>query len=98
MEGSVDEHSTKSDEEYDDLAMRDLSEDEEQSEDKQLIFDRKLPKISSEKSLQDEDKYQQNLLLFLNLTEQFAESLCSHSLNSRKESILMKQRSLNETP
>ncbi|PKU66710.1 P-loop NTPase domain-containing protein LPA1 [Dendrobium catenatum] len=102
MEGSVDEHSTKSDEEYDDLAMRDLSEDEEPSEDKQLIFDRKLSKISSEKSLQDEDKYQQNLLLFLNLTEQFAESLCSHSLNSRKESILgarmMKQRSLSETP
>ncbi|KAL0918315.1 hypothetical protein M5K25_010317 [Dendrobium thyrsiflorum] len=104
MEGSVDEHSTKSDEEYDDLAMRDLSEDEEATEDKQqqLIFDRKLSKISSEKSLQDEDKYQQNLLLFLNLTEQFAESLCSHSLNSRKESILsarmMKQRSLSETP
>jgi hypothetical protein len=35
--GSVDEHSTKSDEEYDDLAMRDVMENGEWSDDEQMV-------------------------------------------------------------
>ncbi|CAN1253026.1 P-loop NTPase domain-containing protein LPA1 homolog 1 [Linum perenne] len=76
--GSVDEESTKSDEEYDDLAMEDMEEngygtdnEEEESEDKLLP-------INGSNALND--KYRQNLDRFLrSRSERGGEPLCSYS-------------------
>ncbi|CAN0916441.1 P-loop NTPase domain-containing protein LPA1 homolog 1 [Linum grandiflorum] len=76
--GSVDEESTKSDEEYDDLAMEDMqdngyrTDDEEESEDK-------LQPIDGTNAVND--KYRQNLDRFLrSRSERFSsEPLCSYT-------------------
>ncbi|WZY75396.1 hypothetical protein YC2023_021780 [Brassica napus] len=61
--GSVDEESTKSDEEYDDLAMEDKSywtDNEEESRDTVAVMSEKKHKLMTK-----DDKYVQNLDLFL---------------------------------
>jgi len=66
--GSVDEQSTKSDEEYDDLAMEDKSywtDEEEESRDTIAIMSEKNNKQATK-----EDKYIQNLDLFLRTANQ----------------------------
>ncbi|EOA12964.1 hypothetical protein CARUB_v10025948mg [Capsella rubella] len=66
--GSVDEQSTKSDEEYDDLAMEDKSywtDDEEESRDTVAIMSEKNHKAATK-----DDKYIQNLDLFLRTANQ----------------------------
>ncbi|KAK9061561.1 hypothetical protein SSX86_018743 [Deinandra increscens subsp. villosa] len=59
MEGSVDEESTKSDEEYDDLAMQDMQENGYFTDDE---FDQKHNLVSP---TQHDDRYRQNLDRFL---------------------------------
>ena len=62
--GSVDEESSKSDEEYDDLALQDVRENGYWSDDDE----------------ESRDRYRQNLELFLSTrTEQLAEPLCSYA-------------------
>ncbi|KAK8596497.1 hypothetical protein V6N12_064983 [Hibiscus sabdariffa] len=73
--GSVDEGSTKSDEEYDDLALQDVMngyfpDDEEDHHDKMLAF-------SGDQSTGD--KYNNNFLLLRSIRKQFSEPLCSYS-------------------
>lgn len=66
--GSVDEQSTKSDEEYDDLAMEDKSywtDDEEESRDTVAIMSEKKHMPATK-----DDKYIQNLDLFLRTANQ----------------------------
>ncbi|PNY03758.1 2-phosphoglycerate kinase [Trifolium pratense] len=71
--GSVDEESTKSDEEYDDLAMQDVPENGYWSDD----YDEEL---RSEVAIGHGNKYRQNLDLFLRTrSEPVPESLCSYS-------------------
>ncbi|KAF5744735.1 hypothetical protein HS088_TW07G00314 [Tripterygium wilfordii] len=78
--GSVDEESTKSDEEYDDLAMQDIQENGYWSDDDDdESRDRVIP-ISGNQSFQKkEDKYCQNLELFLRTRSKESEQLCSYS-------------------
>uniref|UniRef100_A0A1J3HXC9 P-loop NTPase domain-containing protein LPA1-like protein 1 n=1 Tax=Noccaea caerulescens TaxID=107243 RepID=A0A1J3HXC9_NOCCA len=67
--GSVDEQSTKSDEEYDDLAMEDKSywtDEEEESRDTVAV----MPEKKHHKQATKEDKYIQNLDLFLRTANQ----------------------------
>lgn len=67
--GSVDEQSTKSDEEYDDLAMEDKSywtDEEEESRDTVAVMSEK----NHHKQATKEDKYVQNLDLFLRTANQ----------------------------
>ena len=92
MEGSVDEDSTKSDEEYDDLAMRDGQEngywsdnEEEMAKEKKLTFENGPTENNSTVSAEDAEKYRQNLDLFLKLIQRFAESPCTHSLVPEKK-------------
>ncbi|KAI4322294.1 hypothetical protein L6164_022004 [Bauhinia variegata] len=77
--GSVDEESTKSDEEYDDLAMQDLQENSYCSDDEE--FKSKLAAIlDGQGSKMHGSKYRQNLDLFLRTrTEPLSEPLCSYS-------------------
>lgn len=66
--GSVDEQSTKSDEEYDDLAMEDKSywtDEEEESRDTVAVMSE-----NNHKKATKEDKYVQNLDLFLRTANQ----------------------------
>ncbi|CAK7332259.1 unnamed protein product [Dovyalis caffra] len=78
--GSVDEESTKSDEEYDDLAMQDVQENGYWSDDDEESKDRLAPISGSHSSPKRGDKYRQNLERFLSTTgEQLAEPLCSYS-------------------
>ncbi|KAL9371893.1 hypothetical protein Peur_037033 [Populus x canadensis] len=78
--GSVDEESSKSDEEYDDLAMQDVQENGYWSDDDEESKDR-LPPISwGHSSPKRGDKYRQNLERFLSTrSEQVAEPLRSYS-------------------
>ncbi|KAG6735898.1 hypothetical protein POTOM_061429 [Populus tomentosa] len=78
--GSVDEEYTKSDEEYDDLAMQDVLENGYWSDDDEEPKDR-LPLISGGNVSPNKiDKYRQNLERFLGTrSEQLAEPLCSYS-------------------
>ncbi|KAG6762006.1 hypothetical protein POTOM_032490 [Populus tomentosa] len=78
--GSVDEESSKSDEEYDDLAMQDVQENGYRSDDDEESKDR-LPPISwGHSSPKRGDKYRQNLERFLSTrSEQVAEPLRSYS-------------------
>ncbi|KAH6827974.1 P-loop containing nucleoside triphosphate hydrolases superfamily protein [Perilla frutescens var. hirtella] len=73
LEGSVDEESTKSDEEYDDLAMQDTPHNGCMSDDDEEFF---IPKLKAKFSVSGDlsnkkgfhgDKYQQNLDLFLRM-------------------------------
>ncbi|XP_043698878.1 P-loop NTPase domain-containing protein LPA1 homolog 2-like isoform X2 [Telopea speciosissima] len=84
IEGSVDEESTKSDEEYDDLAMLDGQEtgywcdDDEESKAK-IVPISSDPDTNSIENLK-EDKYKENLDLFLRTSkEPLSEPLCSYS-------------------
>lgn len=99
--GSVDEESTKSDEEYDDLAMQDVQDngywsDDEEAEDK-------LVPVSSEESMgMQADKYRQNLELFLRTKSEPLSEPCSYSLlmgkNERRMpsgNVKMRKRSLS---
>ncbi|XVE79799.1 hypothetical protein DITRI_Ditri14bG0084900 [Diplodiscus trichospermus] len=71
--GSVDEGSTKSDEEYDDLAMQDVQENGYWSDDDEDPRDNQTTQIRG-------DKYAKNLDLFLrSRIEQLSEPLCSYS-------------------
>ncbi|CAH2065384.1 unnamed protein product [Thlaspi arvense] len=71
--GSVDEESTKSDEEYDDLAMQDNSywtdNEEEESRDTISMVSENNHKEATTKPIKD-DKYMQNLDLFLRTANQ----------------------------
>jgi len=83
MEGSVDEDSTKSDEEYDDLAMRDGQDNGYWSDDKEeLAKEKKL--TFDQGPTDDTQKYRQNLDLFLKLSQRFAEAPCTYSLLPEK--------------
>ncbi|KAK3205938.1 hypothetical protein Dsin_019984 [Dipteronia sinensis] len=77
--GSVDEESTKSDEEYDDLAMQDMQENGYWS-DKDDDSKDKIDPVSGVKSSHLKgDKYNQNLDRFLKTqTEKFPEPFCSY--------------------
>ncbi|CAL1404206.1 unnamed protein product [Linum trigynum] len=73
--GSVDEESTKSDEEYDDLAMEDMQENGYRTDDEEEWEDKVEP-IDGPKA----DKYRQNLDRFLqSRSERLGEPLCSYS-------------------
>ncbi|KAK6936082.1 hypothetical protein RJ641_033112 [Dillenia turbinata] len=85
IEGSVDEESTKSDEEYDDLAMQDLPESGYWSDDDDELSKDRLGSIfSNQDNIADTnlggDKYRRNLDLFLKTqtnTEMLTEPPCS---------------------
>ncbi|XP_043705641.1 P-loop NTPase domain-containing protein LPA1 homolog 2-like [Telopea speciosissima] len=109
MEGSVDEESTKSDEEYDDLAMQDgqetgyWSDDDEESKTKRVPIsgDHDTNSVESLKG----DKYQENLDLFMRTSnEPLSEPLCSYSAllmekNQKRmpagDNVRMRKRSLS---
>ncbi|XP_050212465.1 P-loop NTPase domain-containing protein LPA1 homolog 1-like isoform X2 [Mercurialis annua] len=79
--GSVDEESTKSDEEYDDLAMQDVHENGYWSDDNDESKD-EVPPISAGRlsSPQKGDKYTQNLDRFIrSRSEPLGEPLCAYS-------------------
>lgn len=81
MEGSVDEESTKSDEEYDDLAMQDMQENGYWSDDDEETKD-KLVRVSEDRGVHSMkgDKYRRNLDLFLrSRDETISELACSCS-------------------
>ncbi|XP_010456724.1 PREDICTED: P-loop NTPase domain-containing protein LPA1 homolog 1-like isoform X1 [Camelina sativa] len=84
--GSVDEQSTKSDEEYDDLAMEDKSywtDEEEESRDTVAVMSEKNHKPATK-----DDKYIQNLDLFLRTAnQQLVERLWSGKEKMRKRSL-----------
>lgn len=108
--GSVDEESTKSDEEYDDLAMQDnltmqdilengyWSDDEEAKD--------QLAPVRRDVSLgMQGDKYRQNLELFQRTESEPLSELCSYSLfmekNERRKpfgNVKMRKRSLSIPP
>ncbi|XWS74324.1 hypothetical protein CRYUN_Cryun02cG0205100 [Craigia yunnanensis] len=80
--GSVDEGSTKSDEEYDDLAMQDVQENGYWSDDEDDPEPRdKVVTVSGDQATRTRgDKYNKNLDLFLRSRgEQFSEPLYSYS-------------------
>ncbi|KAK6926743.1 hypothetical protein RJ641_008462 [Dillenia turbinata] len=86
MEGSVDEESTKSDEEYDDLAMQDLPESGYWSDDDDLSKDRQVSIFSSQDKIAAAnlrgDKYRRNLDLFMKTrtnSEMLTEPPCSYT-------------------
>ncbi|KAJ6805936.1 P-loop NTPase domain-containing protein LPA1-like [Iris pallida] len=101
LEGSVDEDSTKSDEEYDDLAMRDGQEnggwtdnDEDANE---LTVLKKLAQNDSALSMGDGGKYQQNLDLFQKLSERFAKTSLLSNKEERNADVRTRTRSLSDT-
>ncbi|XP_020585505.1 P-loop NTPase domain-containing protein LPA1-like [Phalaenopsis equestris] len=97
MEGSVDEESTKSDEEYDDLAMLDGLEDGYSSSDDEppaanckRLTDGRLTEINSVKKIELLEliqKYQQSLDLFFQNNET-SNQACNPHLNSDRKSSL----------
>ncbi|KAL1109179.1 hypothetical protein V6Z11_D03G160800 [Gossypium hirsutum] len=100
--GSVDEGSTKSDEEYDDLALQDgmkngysPDDDDDCNCDNVVMFSGDQQATSSEG-----DKYNKNLDLFLrSIRKQFSEPLCSYSSllteKIEKGNVKMRKRSLS---
>ncbi|XP_042475185.1 P-loop NTPase domain-containing protein LPA1 homolog 2-like isoform X2 [Macadamia integrifolia] len=84
IEGSVDEESTKSDEEYDDLAMQDGEEigywcDDDEESMAKLVPSSGDPGTNNVENLKG-DKYQENLDLFLRKSnEPLSEPLCFYS-------------------
>ncbi|KAG0535505.1 hypothetical protein BDA96_04G371900 [Sorghum bicolor] len=77
--GSVDEHSTKSDEEYEDLAMRDVMENGDWSDDEQVVSKTKnspaLESIHGSGAAEDDGikgRYHHNLDLFLKMSKEVA--------------------------
>ncbi|KAK9280509.1 hypothetical protein L1049_014201 [Liquidambar formosana] len=80
MEGSVDEEYTKSDEEYDDLAMQDVQETGYWSDDDEEAKDKLVP-VPEEHGLNNmrRDKYRKNLDRFLRTrSEPLSEPPCSY--------------------
>lgn len=79
--GSVDEESTKSDEEYEDLAMQDVQGNGYWSVDDAMEGKHNIFPVSEDPSAnKDLDKYRQNLDLFLRTrSESFSEPLCSYT-------------------
>jgi hypothetical protein len=78
--GSVDEHSTKSDEEYEDLAMRDVMENDDWSDDEQAVSSSKHSQ-APESIIHGggtgegdgmEGQYHHNLELFLKMSQEVA--------------------------
>ncbi|XP_039053999.1 P-loop NTPase domain-containing protein LPA1 homolog 2-like isoform X1 [Hibiscus syriacus] len=75
--GSVDEGSTKSDEEYDDLAMQDVQENGNCSDDEEFPRDIVMPFSGDQAIHTGGDQYNKNLDLFLESgAKQFSEPLC----------------------
>ncbi|KAF8403098.1 hypothetical protein HHK36_011192 [Tetracentron sinense] len=84
MEGSVDEESTKSDEEYDDLAMQDVEESGYWSDEDEEYKEKPVPLCGDPATNNGGnlggDKYRQNLDLFLKTSNgPLSESPCSYS-------------------
>lgn len=101
MEGSVDENSTMSDEEYDDLAMRDglengyWSDDDEGPNNERKQADEKKITVDN---LGTKEKYQHNLDLFSKISEHVTEPPYSYSLLSEKISDMkIRKRSLSDS-
>ncbi|XP_078427583.1 P-loop NTPase domain-containing protein LPA1 homolog 2-like isoform X2 [Wolffia australiana] len=88
MEGSVDEESTKSDEEYDDLAMRDDLENGYWTDDEDRQSRRAVVSAAGENE-GSKEKYRQNLDHFLRSNV--------HNLHSSEEKIFRRRRSRSET-
>uniref|UniRef100_A0A1D1XWC6 Uncharacterized protein DDB_G0273453/DDB_G0273565 n=1 Tax=Anthurium amnicola TaxID=1678845 RepID=A0A1D1XWC6_9ARAE len=86
MEGSVDEESTKSDEEYEDLAMRDGLENGYWSDDDEPREQKTGDHSSTTAGNGSREKYQQNLDLFLRSNGHMSEPPCSYSLLSESTS------------
>jgi hypothetical protein len=88
MEGSVDEHSTKSDDEYEDLALRDHN-------DTGYWTDEDMDHTSSDRNLGkkilDNGKYHRNLNLFIERSEQ------ENRDSQRKHLMRRKQRSFSDS-
>ncbi|CAL9772631.1 unnamed protein product [Musa acuminata subsp. burmannicoides] len=83
IEGSVDEDSTKSDEEYEDLAMRDDLENVYWSDDDESANAKKAAddiRPTDEGDVSTADKYQHNLELFLRMSEGIMEPPFSYAL------------------
>ncbi|URE16584.1 2-phosphoglycerate kinase-related [Musa troglodytarum] len=103
IEGSVDEDSTKSDEEYEDLAMRDdlenvyWSDDDESANAKKAAGDKRP---TDEGEVSTADKYQRNLELFLKMSEGIAETPFSCALlrgqSERSTDMGARRRSLSD--
>lgn len=100
--GSVDEESTKSDEEYDDLAMLDVHHGYWSEDDLEYMY--KTGSIyKGQTSARAIDRYRHNVDLFLRSKSESSKSLCSYtSLLKEKErnirtsgSMKMKKRSLS---
>ncbi|XP_072968664.1 P-loop NTPase domain-containing protein LPA1 [Typha angustifolia] len=101
MEGSVDEDSTKSDEEYEDLAMRDGVENGYWSDDdadpisrnsspgKEMLLTGGNDNVT--------EKYQHNLDLFLKMSECAIDPSCALSLISNSDDAKAKKRSLSDS-
>lgn len=86
--GSVDEESTKSDEEYDDLAMLDDEENGYWTEDDEEARDKVMPVSGDQTTHLQGDKYNRNLDIFLKTrNEKLPELLRSYSslLREKKE-------------
>lgn len=98
----MDEESTKSDEEYDDLAMLDVHQGY-WSDDDMEYKDRAGPVYKEPRSARAVDRYRQNLDLFLRSKSESSKSLCSYSsLLKEKErnlrtsgSMKLRKRSLS---
>ncbi|KAB1226497.1 hypothetical protein CJ030_MR1G014079 [Morella rubra] len=100
--GSVDEESTKSDEEYDDLAMEDIQDNGYSSDDDEEAKD-KLAPVSRDEALEMQgDKYSQNLELFLRTKSEPLSDLWPYPLLVEKKekrmpsgNVKMRKRSLS---
>lgn len=78
--GSVDEESTKSDEEYDDLAMQDMMENGYWSEDEEEAKDKIAPVSGDQTSRRQRDKYCRNTENFFRTkSDPLSEPLCPYS-------------------
>lgn len=79
-EGSVDEESTKSDEEYDDLAMQDIEENGYWSDDDEESRNKIIAADHGDGTGTPGEKYRKNLDLFLRSSKTFeTESQCAYS-------------------
>lgn len=103
--GSVDEESTKSDEEYDDLAMLDMQENGYWSDDDEEAKDKCVPMSEDQSGRKQGEKYRRNVNQFLRTkSDPLSEPLCSYSslLKEKNEtrmlspaSVKMRKRSLS---
>ncbi|XP_022958672.1 P-loop NTPase domain-containing protein LPA1 homolog 1-like isoform X2 [Cucurbita moschata] len=102
-EGSVDEESTKSDEEYDDLAMLDMNDGSWSGGDDNEYMEKAGSVSKGQMSARAVDKYRQNLDHFLRSKSESSKSLCLYSSHMKEKernvrtsgSLKMKKRSLS---